>query len=116
MARGYNTATQFTGRLGSYMFDVGYVPSGDVSSALGSADVSETHMIPTRLTHVVVGYLYSQCDSGDGYIGCLTGSGRVADCTGTASTPDSTAYPSLCFTLDTSCSGAGGDYYFAIGW
>jgi len=116
MARGYNTATQYTAKLGSYLMDIGYVPTADVSSHIGSADVSETHRIPTRLTHVIAGWLYSCCDAGDGYIGCMTGSGPVKDCTGGLTTPDSTAYLAVDFTLDTSCSGAGGDYYILLGW
>ncbi len=116
MARGYNTATQYTAKMGPYMLDIGYIPEADVSSHIGSEDVSETHRVPTRLTHVCVGFMYSQCDAGDGFIGCITGEGRVIDCTGGLTTPDSTAYLCVDFTLDTSCSGAGGDHYFLLGW
>ena len=116
MARGINTATQYSAKLGPYMMEIGYVPYADVSSAIGSADVSETHNVPTRLTHVITGWMYSQCEAGDGYVGCITGTGSVNDCTGGLTAPDSTSYPVVCYTIDTSCSGAGGDYYIQIGW
>jgi len=117
MAYGYNTSTQYSAKLGQYTLEIGYIPEADVSAAISSADVSETHAVPTRLTHLILGFMYSQCDAGDGYVGCLTGSGPVTDCTGIGTdTPDSTAVPIACYTLDTSCSGAGGDYYVQIGW
>jgi len=117
MARGFNTSTQYSCKLGEYKMEIGYVPSADVTSAAGG-DVSETHNVPTRLTHIIAGWMYSQCEAGDGYVGCITGSGSVWDCTGTGSvsTPDSTGYPVVCFSIDTSCSGTGGDYYIMIGW
>lgn len=119
MARGYNTATQYSCKLGPYMMEIGYCPAADITSNCGSADVSETHCIPTRLTHVIAGWLYSQCEAGDGYVGCITGSGSINDCTGTGGatdTPDTTAIPIVCYSIDTSCSGAGGDHYIQIGW
>ena len=119
MASGYNTATQYSCKLGPYMMEIGYCPAADITSNCGSADVSETHCIPTRLTHVIAGWLYSQCEAGDGYVGCITGSGSINDCTGTGGatdTPDTTAIPIVCYSIDTSCSGAGGDHYIQIGW
>ena len=116
MARGFNTATQYSARLGEYKLEIGYVAAADVSSAIGSADISETHNVPTRLTHVIAGWMYSQCDAGDGFVGCITGTGPIKDCTGGLTAPDTTAAPMVCFTIDTSCSGAGGDYYVMIGW
>lgn len=116
MAHGYNTATQYSCKLGPYMMEIGYCPSEDITSNVGSADISETHCIPTRLTHVIAGWLYSQCEAGDGYIGCITGSGPISDCTGGLTAPDTTAIPIVCYSIDTSCSGLGGDYYIQIGW
>lgn len=116
MAKGINTAIQYSAKLGPYTLEIGYVAATDVSSNIGSADISETHNVPTRLTHVIGGVMYSQCEAGDGYMGCVTGSGSVNDCTGGLTVPDSTAVPQVCFTLDTSCSGAGGDHYLIIGW
>jgi hypothetical protein len=116
MAYGINTATQYSAKMGPYTLEIGYVASSDVTSNIGSADISETHCVPTRLTHVIGGVMYSQCDAGDGFLGCTTGTGPVYDCTGGLTAPDSTAVPQVCFTLDTSCSGAGGDYYLIVGW
>lgn len=122
MARGFNTSTQYSARLGEYKMEIGYLDTTDAEDAIkgsattGAADISETHNIPTRLTHVIAGWMYSQCEAGDGYVGCITGSGPVWDCTGGLETPDSTLVPIVCFTIDTSCSAAGGDYYILIGW
>lgn len=122
MARGFNTSTQYSARLGEYKMEIGYLDTTDVEDAIkgsattGAADISETHCVPTRLTHIIAGWMYSQCEAGDGYVGCITGSGPVWDCTGGLETPDTTSQPIVCFTIDTSCSGAGGDYYILIGW
>jgi len=114
---GINYATQYVTQLGHLKMEIGYLDctSGDITKAIGidEDDISQTHCVPTTLTHVVNGWLVCSSTAG-GVIGCLTGIGPI-NC---FSSGDNTVFASnIDFTMDLSCSGnSGGDFYLIFGW